>query len=149
MAVWGGVGTNFDGYSLTIAARYGAFGLGFGYQHNSKEADRLPSFSSAPPPATATGETTFQVSTVGADIYTKTAIADFVDGYGLIGMYVEVNTVLVHDSTGYYESLDSPDWTKPKVAYGAGIEFNPITWLIAGLGYHSIRGLTLHAGVTW
>lgn len=150
-SVWGGIGTDFDGYSLSLAARRGPWGLGFGYNHDTKEARRLPAFNRADPPATIGGETVFSVSTVGMDIYTKTPIADFVDGYASIGAYVDVNTLLVQDSTSgqYYESVNSPDWTNVAIAYGGGIEFNPLSWLIAGIGYHNVRGLNVHVGVTW
>jgi opacity protein-like surface antigen len=148
-AAWAGAGTDFDSWSLSLGIRRGPFGLGLGYRYNTKTA--IPDFSTSTPPATSGADQSFQVSTVGLDLYTQTPFADFLALYGTIGGYADVNTILVRDSTSqsWYRSTNSPDWTNARVAYGAGIELTPLDWLIVGIGYHSVRGFNVHLGYSW
>lgn len=146
--LFGGAGTDFDSYSLSLGVRRGPWGLGAGYRHDTKT--KLPSFSTSAPPPGATKETSYAVSTVGLDLFTMQPIADVVSGYAAIGGYADINTILVSDTTGgVYRSENSPDWTNARVAYGAGLEINPLDWLVVGLGYHNVRGFNLHLGYTW
>ena len=146
--IFAGAGTDFDSYSLSLGVRRGPWGLGVGYRRNTET--KLPSYSTSAAPVGAT-ETSFGASTLGLDLYTATAIADFLTGYATIGGYADINTVLSKDeATGaWYLSENSPDWTNARVAYGAGLEIAPLDWLVAGLGYHSVRGFNLHLGYSW
>ena len=146
--VFGGAGTDFDSYSLTLGARRGPWGLGVGYRHDTKL--ELPVYATDGAPAVVAEERSFAVTAFGVDLYTAQALADIINGYATIGGYADINTVLARDSTGaWYRSEKSPDWTNARVAYGAGLEIAPLDWLVVGLGYHSVRGFNLHLGYTW
>jgi opacity protein-like surface antigen len=148
-AVWGGAGTDFDSWSVSLGVRRGGFGLGAGYRYNTSTV--LPSFSTETPPSGVSGDQSFQVSSVGLDLYTMQSFADFLNLYATIGGYADINTILVkNDSTQqWYLSENSPDWTNARIAYGGGLELTSLDPLLIGLGYHSVRGFNIHLGYTW
>lgn len=148
-AAWAGAGTDFDSYSLAVGIRRGPWGLGAGYRRNTKIT--VPSYSTEAPPAGAGADQTFQASSVGLDLYTVHGIADFINGYAVVGGYADVNTILREDPRfgQWFLSENSPDWTNARVAYGAGLEIAPLDWLVVGLGYHSVRGFNVHLGYSW
>lgn len=146
-AILAGAGTDFDSYSLTLAARRGAFGLGFGYRRNTEFT--VPAYSTSAPPTGEFIERTFEVSKVGVDVYAAYSIAEGISGFGSIGGYTKINTILDSANGQWYRSANSPDWSGAEIAYGAGLELNPIDWLIIGIGYQSVRGFCMHLGYTW
>lgn len=148
-AILVGAGTDFDSYSLTLAARRGGFGLGFGYRRNTKID--VPGYSMAAAPSTATTEATFEMTKIGLDFYAAYPIADGIMGYATIGGYTKINTILVRDTvtSQWFRSVNDPDLSGADVAYGAGLEITPLDWLITGIGYHSVRGFNIHLGYTW
>jgi opacity protein-like surface antigen len=147
--IWGGAGTDFDSYSLAIGIRRGAFGLGFGYRRDTEIT--VPEFDDAEATGPTFGETSFAVNALGLDLYTAYGIADFADAYASVGGYVDVNTVLERDTVTqrWHRSPSSPDWTNARMEFGGGLEFNPIEWMVVGIGYHGVRGFNLHVGYRW
>jgi hypothetical protein len=147
--VWVGAGTDGDALSLSIGAKRELFGLGAAYVHNFSLD--LPDYSTATPPSSATKDFSFQLNSVGLDLYSYLNISDWLAGYGSIGGYMDINTVLVQDSFDgkFYRSSKSPDWTNAHIAYGFGVEATFFEKLLAGIGYHTEQGFNARLGYTW
>jgi hypothetical protein len=148
-AVWVAAGTNFDNYSLALGVRRDVFGLGLGYVRSTE--NEPPAYSTATPPQEATIVKEYQLQKVGIDLLTMQQLTDWLGGYASVGLYVDINTVLLTDSaaTAYYASPDHPDWTNPEVQFGAGLELQPFEWLVVGAGWHAARGVNIHLGYRW
>lgn len=142
---WVSVGTTFDAYSVSVGLRREAFGAAFGYVRSFDI--NVPAYSAGPAPNGGV-ETVLQLQKLGLDLVLSTPMTDWLSGYAIVGGWVDINTVLVHDTaTGsYYASPRNPDWTNPSVEIGAGLELSSLAPFVVGLGYHAARGFNIHVG---